>query len=140
MADLSGDSEECTRRRGRPRVRRQPVCSGPFSCYAPQCEIQDGTGKVTLLPEEIEILRLIDLERLEQEQAATVLGISRRTLWKDLHEARRKVTDALVSGKLIEISGCPRRIEGICPKSEDSYCPKRDGGVCPRGCQITPDE
>ncbi|PKL60474.1 MAG: DNA-binding protein [Methanomicrobiales archaeon HGW-Methanomicrobiales-4] len=136
MAEQPGVGDEGIRRRGRPRGRRQTVCSGPFRCYAPQCEIQDGTGKVTLLPEEIDILRLIDLEGLEQEEAATVLGISRRTLWKDLHEARRKVTDALVNGRVIEMSGCSRRIEGICPKSEDSYCPKQDGGVCPRGCQI----
>jgi uncharacterized protein len=136
MDEQAGDGEEGIRRRGRPRVRRQPVCSGPFRCYGPLCEIQDKIGKVIILPEEIDILRLIDLEGLEQEEAAVVLGISRRTLWKDLHEARRKVTDALVNGRLIEMSGCSRKTDGICPKNEGIYCPKRNGGICPRGCQI----
>lgn len=85
-----------------------------------------------LLPEEIETLRLVDLEGLEQEEAAIALGISRRTLWKDLHEARKKVTDALVNGKLIEFSGCPRKGEAICPHRIESYCKKQTHELCPR--------
>lgn len=138
MAGQPGDDDDCIRRRGRPRARRQPVCSGPFRCFAPQCEISEETGSVTLHPEEIDILRLIDLEGLNQEDAALKLGISRRTLWKDLHEARRKLTDALVNGRIIEMSGCSRRTEGVCPKEDDFHCPKHDGGVCPRGCKLPP--
>ena len=51
---------------------------------------------ITLNPDEIELLRLIDLEDLEQEEAAEKLGVSRKTAWRDLHEARRKIADALV--------------------------------------------
>lgn len=46
---------------------------------------------------------------MTQEDAAEKSGISRRTLWKDLHEARKKVADALVKGMIIEIEGCPER-------------------------------
>lgn len=130
------DEETNTPRRGRPRIRRGPIGCGPLRCYGPQCNILDEIQRVALRPDEIEILRLVDLEGLEQEEAARTLGISRKTLWKDLHEARKKVTDALVNGKLIELSGCPRRNEGICPRRDESYCPKHDGGMCPRGCTI----
>lgn len=130
------DDEINTPRRGRPRLRRGPIGCGPLKCYAPQCEIEDEPQRVVLRPEEIEILRLVDLEDLEQEEAAQTLGISRKTLWKDLHEARKKVTDALVHGKRIEFSDCPRKNEGICPRQDDAYCPKQDGGVCPRGDMI----
>lgn len=123
-------------RRGRPRVRRGPIGCGPLRCYAPQCEIWDETQRVVLRPDEIEILRLVDLEDFEQEEAALALGISRKTLWKDLHEARKKVTDALVHGKMIEFSGCSRRSEGICPRNDETFCPKQDGGACPRGHTI----
>ncbi len=126
--------EPAAPRRGRPRMRRRTEC-GPFRCYAPQCEIWDDTARILLLPEEIETLRLVDLEGLEQEEAASVLGISRKTLWKDLHEARRKVTDALVNGKVIELSGCRRRGEGACPRLDASFCPKQNDGICSR-CRI----
>lgn len=121
-------------RRGRPRVRRGPIGCGPLRCYAPQCEVWDEPERVVLHPDEMEILRLIDLEGLTQEEAARQLGISRKTLWKDLHEARKKVTDALIHGKLIELFGCPKKNQGSCPRSDDTWCPRLDGGVCPRGC------
>jgi Fe2+ or Zn2+ uptake regulation protein len=44
------------------------------------------------------------------------LGVSRKTAWRDLHEARRKIADALVSGKGIEITGCRIAAEGRCPR------------------------
>jgi len=120
------------RRRGRPRLRRSFEAPGRFRCYAPQCDSGEGGDPVVLLPEELEALRLVDLQGLEQEEAAGVLGISRRTLWRDLHEARRKVADALVHGKGIEMAGCTLRNEGCCPKLNVDVCPKPGGGPCPR--------
>lgn len=64
--------------------------------------------------DELEILRLIDLNGLTQEEAAVLIGISRRSLWRDLHEARRKVADALVNGKTIEFEGCDFRNDKKC--------------------------
>ena len=119
------------RRRGRPRIRRRLSEFGNLRCYGPRCLIPMEVETVTLLPEEIEVLRLVDLEGMEQEEAAAFLGVSRRTVWKDLHEARRKVADALVHGKLIEVSGCNRQGEGECPKDDENLCP-RDAHVCPR--------
>ncbi|KAF1075583.1 hypothetical protein MKMG_01684 [Methanogenium sp. MK-MG] len=59
-----------------------------------------------LEPEEFEALRLVDLLDYDQETAAGQMGISRKTLWRDLHEARRKVVEALVVGKRLEMAGC----------------------------------
>jgi hypothetical protein len=88
---------------------------------------------ISLRPDEVEILRLVDLDGLEQEEAAVHLGVSRKTAWRDLHTARRKVADALVHGKIIEVAECPRRKEGLCPRWNTEICPKQDGGPCPRG-------
>ena len=33
------------------------------------------------------------------------MGTSRKTLWRDLKSGRRKIVDALINGKAIEISG-----------------------------------
>lgn len=101
-------------------------------CYAPQCNTDDAAGVVSLLPEEIAVMNLIDLQGLEQEEAATILGVSRKTIWRDIHDARRKVADALVNGKTLEVAGCQRLLKGHCPRKELWLCPKEKGGTCPR--------
>ncbi len=111
------------RRRGRPRVQRTIEGEGTYRCYAPLCSPHEERGTVVLLPEEVEVLRLVDLQGLEQEEAAAVLGVSRKTAWRDLHKARRKVADALVNGKTIGIAGCDRRKFGSCPPAREDYWP-----------------
>jgi len=86
----------------------------------PCCCPDEGSEGISLRPDELELLRLVDLEGLEQEEAAARLGVSRKTAWRDLHEARRKISDALVFGKGIEIAGCQKAVQGQCPK-----CPIR---------------
>jgi predicted DNA-binding protein (UPF0251 family) len=106
---------------------------GPSArCYAPQCNSNEQDEVVSLLPEEMAALNLIDLQELEQEQAAAVLGVSRKTIWRDIHEARRKIADALINGKMIQMTGCVRRLEGHCPKRNATLCLKGEGGICPR--------
>jgi len=112
----------CRRGRGRPRARRRIGAPGAFRCFGPLCGRPDEV--VVILPEEVEALRLVDLSGLEQEEAARTLGVSRKTLWRDLHEARAKVADALVNGKTIRIAGCGREREEGCPEDEDaSFAP-----------------
>jgi predicted DNA-binding protein (UPF0251 family) len=55
--------------------------------------------------EEVEALRLIDLLGMSQEEAAASMGVSRKTLWRDLTSARRKLVEALINGWGIQISG-----------------------------------
>ncbi len=57
-----------------------------------------------LRPDELEALRLADLEGLYQEACAGRMGISRTTLSRTLAEARRKVTDALINGKRLVVA------------------------------------
>jgi predicted DNA-binding protein (UPF0251 family) len=104
--------------RGRPRVRRQMELESLIRCYMPKCNTLAGIESVTLLPDELELLKLVDLDDLGQEEASAIMGVSRRTIWKDLHETRRKVTDALIHGKRIQIAGCERLTAGHCPEEE----------------------
>jgi uncharacterized protein len=103
-------------RRGRPRIRRVIEGDSASHCYEPCCSPDENGVVILLKPEEIELIRLVDLEGLEQEEAAVRLGVSRKTAWRDLHEARRKIADALVFGKGIKIAGCRKAAEGRCPK------------------------
>lgn len=107
----------CGRGRGRPRARRMIRGGASFKCFGPLCgRPEEG---VLLLPEEVEVLRLVDLEGLDQTAAAESMGVSRKTLWRDLHEARHKVADALVHGKAIRIAGCRREEGEGCPEVDD---------------------
>jgi Predicted DNA-binding proteins len=98
---VSSDEMPNGRRRGvRRRVGRMPDAF----FYKPDGTTKD-SGSVELTINELEAIRLIDLEGLNQEDAAYMMGVSRRTFWNDLKSARRKVAEALVKGKAIEIKG-----------------------------------
>ena len=60
--------------------------------------------EVDLKIEELEALRLCDLQNLDQIVAAKRLKISRSTLQRILASARRKVSEALIKGKAIKIN------------------------------------
>jgi predicted DNA-binding protein (UPF0251 family) len=64
----------------------------------------------TLLLEELEALRLKDLEGLEQEECADRMQVSRPTFQRVLSSAREKVSRALVEGKAIRIEGGTYRL------------------------------
>lgn len=131
MAASSENGESC-RRRGRPRMSRS-LKGGPAArCYAPQCDSEPQGEGVMLWPEEMAALNLIDLQQLEQEQAAAVLGVSRKTIWRDIHEARHKIADALIHGKTIQMAECTHSLEGHCPRENKELCPKIGGGFCPK--------
>ena len=64
-----------------------------------------GLEEVALTVEEVETLRLKDLEGLEQEECSERMRISRPTFHRVLQSARRKVADVLVNGKVLRIEG-----------------------------------
>ena len=55
--------------------------------------------------DELESLRLADLNGLSQEAAAAEMNVSRATFGRIVARARRKVADALVHGKSVGIQG-----------------------------------
>ena len=61
--------------------------------------------EVGLTVEELEAIRLKDLESLQQEECAQRMHISRPTFHRVLGSARRKIADALMNGKAIRIEG-----------------------------------
>jgi predicted DNA-binding protein (UPF0251 family) len=61
--------------------------------------------RISLAVDELEAIRLKDLELLEQERAATTMNVSQPTFHRILESAHKKVADALVNGKAIGIEG-----------------------------------
>lgn len=60
---------------------------------------------VHLSVEELEAIRLKDLEGLDQEECAVQMGVSRTTFQRVLYAARSKIAEALVKGKALRIEG-----------------------------------
>lgn len=103
------------------RCRR--VCTEPIFCgFAPQSE--EITGEIVLTVDEYEVIRLVDYEKQTHEQCANQMEISRTTVTEIYERARFKLSDALVNGKALSISGGHYRI-----------CRGRQGHGCRRNCQ-----
>lgn len=81
---------------------------------------------ITLNLDELEAIRLADLEGLYQEQAAEKMKVSRPTFARILESGRKKVAEALVRGKGLIIEGGPVEIE------PQVFRPGHEPG-CPRG-------
>ena len=61
--------------------------------------------EIVVTVDELEALRLADLDGLYQEQAARQMKVSRQTFGRIVSSARRKVAKALVEGAALKIDG-----------------------------------
>lgn len=59
---------------------------------------------VALLPEELEALRLADMESMSQLEAAQQMNVSRQTFGNIVKKAREKVARCLVEGHALTFS------------------------------------
>ncbi|MFW5972304.1 MAG: DUF134 domain-containing protein [Bacillota bacterium] len=71
-----------------------------------------------LTMEEVEAIRLKDLEGLNQEEGAAKMNVSRPTFQRILTEAHRKIAKSLIKGKAIRFQGGDYKL------AEDYHCPK----------------
>ena len=55
--------------------------------------------------DELEAIRMADLESMYQEEAAELMGVSRQTFGNILKAAHAKVADCLVNAKKLKIEG-----------------------------------
>jgi len=60
---------------------------------------------VSLAVEEVEAIRLKDIEDLHQEECAQRMGVSRATFHQVLKSARGKLADAILNGKAVQVEG-----------------------------------
>ena len=89
----------------RPRKRRRISRQPRPAVYKPAGIALDELRQVRLLQEELESLRLADLESLSQVEAASQMDVSRSTFQRILDHARRQVALALCEGCALQIEG-----------------------------------
>ena len=86
------------------RIRR--IFFQPNVTYFKPAGIPMRTLKETILSfDELEAIRLIDYEGMEQGKAGKKMKISQSTLSRLLRTARKKLADAIVNGQSIKIQG-----------------------------------
>lgn len=74
-------------------------------CPRGNCARFEEIPQVQLKVEELEALRLKDIEGLTQEECAERMQVSRQTFQNIIDEARKKVATALIEDKAISVGG-----------------------------------
>lgn len=104
-------------------------------CSLPEKYVQNSSnGTVTIGMDEFEVIRLIDLEGLDQSQCAIQMNVARPTIAAIYANARHKLAQSAVLGKTLKVSG--GAVE-ICPLANDNCCGKCGlalCGECERDC------
>lgn len=107
----------------RPRKWRR-VCGLPGNNrFGPLGSPVDVENVVIMTVDEYETIRLIDLERFTQEECADQMEIARTTVQGIYSEARKKLADSLVNGRVLWIEG------------GDFVVCDGSGDGCGRGCR-----
>ena len=89
----------------RPFKCRRIGCEPGVSYFKPRGIPISRLNEVNLTFDELESIRLADLEGMYQDAAAERMDVSRQTFGNIVNSARRKIADVLVNGKAIRIEG-----------------------------------
>jgi len=91
--------------RGRPKRLRKINYFPEITYFKPAGIPLRDLDEVVLTLDEVEAIRLAELEDLEQEEASQKMKISRVTFLRILHSAHKKIADSLIYGKAIKMKG-----------------------------------
>lgn len=89
----------------RPMKCRRVACDVPVRYFKPQGVPLCALEEIELALDEVEAMRLTDIEDLYQAEAAERMGVSRQTLGNIIARAHKKVALAILQGKALRISG-----------------------------------
>ncbi len=89
----------------RPTKCRRIGCIPKTGYFKPRGVPVRQLEQVNLTLDELEAVRLADLEGMYQEDAAATMNISRQTFGNIIISAHRKIADALLNAKALKITG-----------------------------------
>lgn len=100
----------------RPMKWRKVCCMPDNNQFGPLDMDGEIKGSVNMTVDEYETIRLIDLEQFTQEECAAHMNVARTTVQGIYNEARKKLAESLVNGKVLFIEGGEYR---LCDGSEN---------------------
>ena len=90
----------------RPRKWRRVCCLPESNQYGPlNVALPEQEPFVVMSVDEYEAIRLIDLQNFTQEECADQMNIARTTVQRMYGDARRKIAESLVHGRILKIEG-----------------------------------
>ena len=87
----------------RPKKCRKMCCNPQANYFKPRGVPVSILTEIVLSRDEFDALKLSDIDKLSQDEAATYLGISRQTYGRILISAHQKVAMAIVNGLALKI-------------------------------------
>jgi predicted DNA-binding protein (UPF0251 family) len=87
---------------GRPKLPRRTACVPGCKCFKPQ-GLNKSDRRVRLFRDELEAIKLHDLDGLDQNDSAKKMNVSQPTFARILNSAREKIARAIVKGEEINI-------------------------------------
>lgn len=88
----------------RPEKRRKTRCNPAAYYFKPTGIPIDQLEEIALSIDELESIRLADLNGFFQEDAAAKMDISRATFGRIIMRAHKKIAEAIINGKAIRIA------------------------------------
>jgi predicted DNA-binding protein (UPF0251 family) len=112
-------------------IGRMPSVGGlkPFGMSSTDKNTED----ILMLYEEYESIRLCDYEDLNQNEAASLMNISRPTLTRIYTSARKKIAISMIEGRRILIEGGKIEINEKCASCGNGYNQRKMH--CPHRCK-----
>ncbi len=89
----------------RPRKCRKVCCLPERNRFGPLNGPNNPEHFVAMSVDEYETIRLVDLEAFTQEECAEQMRIARTTVQRIYNDARKKLAEVLVNGKVLRIEG-----------------------------------
>jgi len=89
----------------RPRKWRRVCCLPETHLFGPLNENFFEKDPIVMTVEEYETIRSIDLEGMTQEECAERMNVARTTVQRIYSEAREKIAESLINGKILKIEG-----------------------------------
>ena len=111
----------------RPMICRRVACDVPVRYFKPHGVPMRFLDEIALSLDEVEAMRLTDIEDLYQADAAMKMGVSRQTLGNILARAHKKVATALIEGKALRISAGDETIQHQGSDPSPFYVSEIDG-------------
>ena len=87
----------------RPKINRRLRFNPDVYYFKPRGIPLRNLEEVVLLPDELEALKLHDVDGLEQIEAASKMKISQPTFARTLDKAYKKLAEGIIKGKAIRI-------------------------------------
>ncbi|MFH1379741.1 MAG: DUF134 domain-containing protein [bacterium] len=89
----------------RPFKFRKVCCRPDSNYFKPQGIPVNVLEEINMSIDELEAIRLADLEGMYQEDAAKKMNVSRQTFGNIINSAHKKIADSLVNTKALKIEG-----------------------------------